>query len=93
VLVGHVDSARQGEGAFFALHSLAVGTRVVVSMTDGRPVTYRVASREQFPKSRVPLQSLFATTGAPRLTLITCGGSFDETIRSYRDNLVVTATR
>lgn len=91
VLVGHVDSAVQGEGAFFGLHTLAAGNVVRLQLAGGRTLTYRVVSRQQFPKGQVPLQALFALTGAPRLTLITCGGSFNETIRSYRDNIVITA--
>jgi len=91
VLVGHVDSAEQGEGAFFNLHQLNKGASIVLDMPGGRAQRYQVISRAQFPKTAVPLAALFATTGAPRLTLITCGGSFDETIRSYRDNVVITA--
>jgi hypothetical protein len=34
---------------------------------------------------------IFARDGAPQLVLITCGGTFDRTIRSYEDNVVVTA--
>ena len=91
VLVGHVDSAVQGEGAFFTLHTLTVGDRVVLESAHGVTSGYRVVSRQQFRKGHVPLRSLFATTGAPRLTLVTCGGSFDATAHSYRDNFVITA--
>lgn len=34
---------------------------------------------------------LFATAGAPRLVLITCGGTFDRAAASYLDNIVVFA--
>lgn len=91
VLVGHVDSARQGAGAFFPLSTLTTGDEVTLGLPSGQRRSYRVVSREQFAKGDVPLPALFATSGAPRLTLITCGGSFDEARRSYRDNLVVTA--
>ena len=91
VLVGHVDSAEQGEGAFFDLHGVAAGARITVTMRDHHRFVYRTVAREEFPKSSVPLDALFARTGAPRLTLITCGGSFDSAARSYRDNIVVTA--
>jgi hypothetical protein len=33
--------------------------------------------------------SLFATTGPPRLALVTCGGSFDPATGHYRDNVIV----
>ena len=59
--------------------------------TNGGPLTYRVVSRETFGKDAIPLTALFAATGAPRLTLITCGGPFDSESLSYLDNVVVTA--
>jgi hypothetical protein len=37
------------------------------------------------------LDKYFARDGAVRLTLITCGGPFDQDTRHYRDNVVVTA--
>lgn len=91
VLVGHVDSAQQGEGAFFRLRSVRQGAVVSVSGTGGRLFRYRVVGRQEYPKTSVPLAALFSRTGAPRLTLITCGGSFDRSVRHYRDNIVVTA--
>jgi sortase (surface protein transpeptidase) len=90
-LVGHVDSAEQGQGAFFRLRDLTRGDRIVVAVAGGGTLAYRVVSLAQYPKTSVPLRQLFSRTGAPRLTLITCGGSFDAARRSYRDNLVVTA--
>ena len=91
VLVGHVDDVHQGEGAFFALKDIAAGAAVDVTTRDGRTHRYRVVAREQFPKTSVPLGDLFTRAGEPRLTLITCGGSFDRSALSYRDNIVVTA--
>lgn len=91
VLVGHVDSATQGKGAFFRLRELTAGDRIVLRTDKARSYTYKVVSREQFPKKRINLEPYFSLTGSPRLSLITCGGSFDETVRSYRDNLIITA--
>jgi hypothetical protein len=51
-----------------------------------------VIAREEFPKTTIPLAAIFAQAGAPRLVLATCGGQFDEQTKSYRDNIVVTAT-
>jgi hypothetical protein len=59
--------------------------------SDGRARRYRVVAREEWPKGSVPLDRLFARTGAPRLTLVTCGGGFREDAGSYLDNVVVTA--
>ncbi len=91
VLVGHVDSAVQGAGAFFRLQEIKRGARIALTLPSGRTAAYHVVAREAFRKGSVPLDALFSLTGAPRLTMITCGGSFDPRARSYRDNVVVTA--
>lgn len=91
VLSGHVDSAEQGKGAFFRLRDLKPGDPVVIRGSDGRTWRYRVVSREEWPKSEVPLDRIFSRSGAARLTLVTCGGGFREDVRSYQDNIAVTA--
>ena len=91
VLSGHVDSAEQGKGAFFRLRDLSPGDPVVIRASDGRTWRYRVVSREEWPKSEVPLDRIFSRSGAARITLVTCGGGFREDIRSYQDNIAVTA--
>jgi hypothetical protein len=92
VIAGHVDGANQGRGAFFRLRDVPIGAPIEVRGADGRTLTFRAAGRETYPKSRIPLERYFARDGAPRLTLITCGGPFNAQTRSYRDNIVITAT-
>jgi Sortase domain len=91
VVAGHIDSAVQGKGAFFRLGRLRPGDRLTVTVQGGRSWRYRVVAREEWPKPVVPLDRIFSLTGAPRLTLVTCGGGFREDIRSYVDNVAVTA--
>jgi hypothetical protein len=92
VIAGHVDSAEQGRGAFFRLRDLRAGDRVTVTGPGGEKRAYTVDSRRVYAKSSAPLDRLFARDGPPRLTLVTCGGSFDRGTGHYRDNVVVTAT-
>ncbi|MEU4471250.1 class F sortase [Micromonospora sp. NPDC023888] len=91
VIAGHVDSARQGRGAFFRLRELDQGDTLTATGSDGTARRYRVVAREEYAKTRIPLDRYFARDGRPRLTLITCGGPFDARARKYRDNIVVTA--
>lgn len=91
VIAGHVDSSTQGKGAFFRLRELDQGDRLTVTGSDGQVRAYRVIAREEYQKTRIPLDRYFARDGDQRLTLITCGGPFDADTRRYRDNLVVTA--
>jgi Sortase domain len=91
VIVGHVDSADQGPGALFNLSRVSVGDEVIATGTDGLDRRFRVIAREQYPKTSVPLDRIFARGGSPRLTLVTCGGRFDHHGRSYLDNFLATA--
>ena len=91
VMSGHVDSAVQGLGAFSKLGDLRAGDSITVSDATGRRLRYHVVGREAFDKKTAPMADLFSRNGAARLTLITCGGDFDSSIRSYVDNIVVTA--
>ncbi|MFG1883483.1 class F sortase [Micromonospora sp. NPDC049102] len=91
VIAGHVDSATQGKGAFFRLRELDQGDTLTATGSDGRARRYQVVAREEYAKTRIPLDRYFARDGKPRLTLITCGGPFDAKARKYRDNIVVTA--
>ncbi|WKU04522.1 class F sortase [Micromonospora sp. HUAS LYJ1] len=91
VIAGHVDSSEQGKGAFFRLRELDRGDTVTATGSDGKQRDYRVVAREEYAKTKIPLDRYFARDGKPRLTLITCGGPFDPKTRHYRDNIVVTA--
>ncbi|MBO4161661.1 MULTISPECIES: class F sortase [Micromonospora] len=91
VIAGHVDSSEQGKGAFFRLRELDRGDTLTATGADGKQRAYRVVAREEYAKTKIPLDRYFARDGKPRLTLITCGGPFDPKTRHYRDNIVVTA--
>jgi hypothetical protein len=93
VLAGHVDSREQGLGAMAPLGQAAPGDEVVVTDAAGATTTWRIVTREPIQKQVLPVDRLFARTGPPRLTLITCGGPFLPEYGSYRDNLVVVAER
>jgi sortase (surface protein transpeptidase) len=91
VIAGHVDLWPATEGPFFRLSRLQPGDEVRVAMDDGSERRFQVVARQLFARDRLPLDVLFATDGEPRLTLITCGGTFDRTAREYSDNLVIQA--
>jgi hypothetical protein len=91
VIAGHVDNVAQGDGAFFHLRELNPGDTFTVSGAGGVTRTFRVVAREEYPKATIQLDRYFATTGSFRVTLMTCGGSFDAATGHYRDNVAVTA--
>ena len=90
LVIGHVDLAREGRGAFFALGGARRGDRVELETAAGRPFAYRVVSVRQHRKDALPT-SVYSRRGPARLVLVTCGGPFDAAASRYRDNVVVTA--
>jgi len=91
VIVGHVDGYNQGQGALFNLRNVPARAEIIATGADGNSHIYQVVARERFIKKSLPLDRLFGQQGTLRLTLITCGGPFDQRTRSYLDNIVVTA--
>lgn len=90
VILGHVDS-RTGPGIFLNLSRLRPGAVVHVDRADSSTVTFRVTELSRVPKVRFPTDLVYAPTLQPTLRLVTCGGSFDEARRSYRDNVIAFA--
>jgi hypothetical protein len=89
VIAGHVDSAA-GPAVFYRLRDLKAGDVIEVARGD-RWIPFRVVASERYPKNQFPTERVYRPTPVPELRLITCGGTFDRTRRSYEDNIVVYA--
>lgn len=91
VIAGHVDS-RDGAAVFFRLGELAPGDLIEVIAVDGTTTAYTVERLERHPKDAFPTFAVYGATDQPSLRLITCGGRFDRSARSYTDNVIVYAS-
>ena len=91
IVVGHIDSAAQGAGVFFRLRELDVGDAIYVERSDGSVAEFRVTETELVLKNEFPTEKVYGSTEGSQLRLITCGGSFDRSARSYLGNLIVYA--
>jgi hypothetical protein len=89
VIAGHVDSAA-GPAVFYRLRDLKAGDTVEV-LRGEKWIPFRVVASERYPKNQFPTDQVYRPTPVPELRLITCGGSFDHSRRSYEDNIVVYA--
>jgi LPXTG-site transpeptidase (sortase) family protein len=89
LIAGHVDSAKDGAGAFYALKSARRGDTVTVTQ-GGKTLKYRVTTIKTMQKAALPT-NIYTRAGSPKLVLVTCGGPFDAKLGHYRDNIVVTA--
>jgi LPXTG-site transpeptidase (sortase) family protein len=90
VLAAHI-SFNGRDGVFRHLSRVDPGDLVEISFDDGTASTYEVVETAQYPKDGLPFDRVFSREGDPVLTLITCGGDFNRSIRSYSDNLVAYA--
>jgi sortase (surface protein transpeptidase) len=91
LVVGHVDSARDGPAVFFRLGDLRPGDSFSVRRSDGVVVRFRITAVREYPKTDFPDQEVYGPVARPEIRLITCGGDFDGASRSYRDSVVVFA--
>lgn len=91
VLAAHVDLRGPGRGLFYDLGDLGVGERIYVEYEDGSMTEFGVVARTTYLKSELPLEVIFSRSGDPVLTLVTCGGGFSQSERSYDSNVVVHA--
>ncbi|MEN3264192.1 class F sortase [Pseudonocardia sp.] len=92
VILGHVDSARTGPGVFFDLPAVQPGDGITVGRADGTTAAFRVDRVAEYAKSAFPTAAVYGDIDHAGLRLITCGGAFDRSARSYEDNIVVYAS-
>ncbi len=93
VILGHIDSAKNGPSVFYRLSELRPLDEFTVTAADGRTLVYKVNSVQTYPKDAFPSEAVYGPTTRPEMRLITCGGPFDDSARSYRDNTVVFANQ
>ena len=90
VIAGHIDSI-SGPGVFYRLSQLQRGARVYVRRADGTLAVFEVTQVQSYPKDDFPTTAVYGAVPDPELRLITCGGTFDYSTRSYLSNTVVYA--
>lgn len=90
VVLGHIDSYR-GPAVFFRLAALRPGDQIIVNRADRTDAAFSVDAIRQYPKNHFPTKDVYGDIGYAGLRLISCGGQFDKTARSYDDNIVVFA--
>jgi hypothetical protein len=92
IILGHVDTARDGPAVFYRLRDLRPGNRVSVQRADGRTAVFTVERVAEYAKANFPAAAVYGSVDRPVLRLITCGGTFDHLRRQYRGNVIVFAT-
>ncbi|WP_405581981.1 class F sortase [Streptomyces sp. NBC_01190] len=91
LVVGHVDT-ETGPAVFYDLGDIHQGAHIDITRHDGTVAQFSVEAVEIVQKSHFDPARVYGSTPRPDLRLITCGGTFDRTARTYSANLVVYAT-
>ena len=90
VLAGHINWNGRAR-AFGNLHLLEPGDAILVMDTEDHGYQYVVESSHWVRAEGAPVEEIFASTGEPILTMITCGGEYIAATREYLDRLIVRA--
>lgn len=90
VIAAHVNWKGK-PGVFARLATLRPGDTARVARRDGSVAVFQVTQVRQYPKNRFPTDAVYGTINHAGLRLITCGGDYDSSRRSYVDNIVVFA--
>ncbi len=89
ILAGHRNYSG-ASGTFERLEHLEVGDEVRVTV-DGELHRYRVDWVDMYDPDTAPVDELLGPTDVDSLTLVTCGGAFDYSVRHYTKRWVARA--
>ncbi|MFC9845429.1 class F sortase [Streptomyces sp. NPDC060223] len=92
LLVGHVDTETR-PAVFYKLSTVRPGETVRVIRDDGTVAEFTVDDVQVLQRDHFDAQQAYGTrqSGRAELRLITCGGTFDATSRTYTANVIVSA--
>lgn len=85
LFAAHRDWKKE-KGSFYSLSDLAEGDEVIVR-GQGEELKFRIIWVEQVDAD-IDATEMLGDQGEPVVTLITCGGPFDRSIRHYEDRIV-----
>jgi LPXTG-site transpeptidase (sortase) family protein len=93
VLAGHLDYVNYGPAVFYHLKDAKAGDEIELVLVDGTTARYRVDDVTAYDDATAPVQQIVGPTDGEVVTLITCGGSFDQVSREYDKRVVLRAER
>ncbi len=89
IVVGHRDTHIFGPGVFRSLGQLAAGDDVYVTI-DGKEAHFRVVGKRTYKEDTDRIEEITRGDGhTARLNLITCEGTWNQSVRRYDERLVV----
>ncbi len=93
VIAGHVDNALALDGVFKHLKEIKENSDIYIIMDDGTRLHFKVIYSEVYPYDKSPVTEIFNRNDKPRLNLITCAGTWNKSLKTYDQRLVVYTER
>jgi LPXTG-site transpeptidase (sortase) family protein len=93
VFSGHVDWFTGELGVFGRVKELKDGDEILIKLSDGMEIKYKVVSSTLYKSSDAPVEEIVGRTDTDSLTFITCEGTFDRDAQDYSHRRVVRAER
>jgi LPXTG-site transpeptidase (sortase) family protein len=93
VFSGHVDWYTGEKGVFWHLRDVKEGDEVVLKLSDGMELKYKVVRNEVFKTNDTPVAEIVGDTPQEVITLITCDGTFNKNTQDYSNRRIVRAER
>lgn len=90
IVAGHVDT-KTGPAVFLPLQTIQPGAEVDITRADGSVAVFKVDGVRQYSKADFPNELVYSDSDFSDLRLITCGGTYNKTVKDYEDNVVVFA--
>jgi len=90
-LAGHLDTNTGSAAAFWNLDQLVPGDTIIYQASNGSQLPFIVEETAFYPWDQVPLDRIFARSGEPRVSLITCGGQWSRNNLNYSHRTIVYA--
>lgn len=91
IVVGHRDTRIFAPGVFRNLYLLSAGDDIYMYDENGAGTHFRVASQKTYYENTDRLREIVGPTDRPRLTLITCDGVWNQSVKRYDQRLVIFA--
>ncbi len=74
VVDGHLDRPGGAPAVFWKLHTLQIGSTILVVQRGKKTLTFRVVEMTNYDPQQAPLARIFGNTAGSFLNLITCAG-------------------
>jgi sortase A len=92
VIDGHLDNAVSLPGVFKHLGDIHIGDDIYVVNASGQQLHFKVTKTESLDYNSTSTDEIFGPSATSNLILITCGGTWNQSIKEYSNRLIVFST-